>query len=153
MARKRLTKGANALRVEDRIARVPADLAGPRAEGSGVFEALRLLERESEEGGGEPRRPPEPRPVAPRAKAEPERAGKPRQAAKAAAAPESGHEPRGKLGPGSFTKAERRAIVVSCTEYRNRLPTYLQSAAREVEILDSILRKCERADKDASEDA
>jgi len=27
-------------------------------------------------------------------------------------------------------------------EYRNRLPTYLQSATREMEIIDSIIAKC-----------
>jgi hypothetical protein len=56
-----------------------------------------------------------------------------------------------RLGPGSFTQAERRAIVVSCTEYRNRLPTYLKSAKREVEIIDSILSKCAREERGAGD--
>ncbi len=174
MARKRLTKGTNALRVEERIARVPADLSSPRQEGSGVFEALRLLGRESGESGGlrddKPKAAFESPPAAPRAaslvKAEkpaPAKAAKaapaPRRAssaakaapAKAGAQPAGKAEPRKTLSPESFTKAERRAIVVSCVEYRNRLPTYLRSAMREVQIIDSILKKCESAAEDGTE--
>ncbi len=43
MARKRLIKGANAVRVEERIARVPADVSGPEP-GLGIFDALRAME-------------------------------------------------------------------------------------------------------------
>jgi len=155
MARKRLTKGTNALRVEERIARVPADLSSPRAEGSGVFEALRLLERESEgAGGGRDDATMQPIPATPpaarRQKAIPARRRIP-AAPKNAPAPAEGPDPKKRLGPESFTKAERRAIVVSCIEYRNRLPTYLKSAMREVEIIDSILQKCERAGEDGAE--
>ena len=45
MARKRLIKGANAVRVEERIARVPVDVSLPQFEpGSGIFDALRAME-------------------------------------------------------------------------------------------------------------
>lgn len=43
MARKRLIKGANATRVEERIARVPADVLGA-SPGESIFGALRAME-------------------------------------------------------------------------------------------------------------
>lgn len=147
MARKRLTKGANALRVEERIAKVPADLGGRAEPETGIFEAIRKLE--IKDGLAEPR-PEEPRPAGPR----PARAAKAKSTAPKAservadARVAVARVAAERLGPASFTQAERRAIVVSCTEYRNRLPTYLKSAKREVEIIDSILSKCAREDRD-----
>jgi len=132
-------KGANALRVEERIARVPLDVIRSAEGDTGVFEALKDLEREARSAGREPPR------VESRAKPEASRS-KTAPRAPAVRSPESGSEAARRLGPDSFTKAERRAIVVSCTEYRNRLPTYLQSAKGEVEIIDSILRKCGSAE-------
>jgi hypothetical protein len=133
MARKRLTKGANALRVEERIARVPADLGRPAEAETGIFEALRKLDQKD---GPAEQRPARAAKAAGLARA-------PVASARAAAE----HVAAERLGPGSFTQAERRAIVVSCTEYRNRLPTYLKSAKREVEIIDSILSKCAREER------
>ena len=50
MARKRLIKGANAVRVEERIARVPVDVSLPEFEsGSGIFDALRAMEADRSE--------------------------------------------------------------------------------------------------------
>jgi hypothetical protein len=135
MARKRLTKGANALRVEERIARVPLDMVRPVEGETGIFKALKALEDDAVPAEEAPR---------PRPSAAPRR--RPAKGAARPAALGARIESEGRLGPDSFSEAERRAIVLSCTEYRNRLPTYLRSARREVEIIDSILRKCARAE-------
>jgi hypothetical protein len=131
MARKRLTKGTNALRVEERIAKVPVDLIRSDP-GSGVFEALKTLETKTAPAEAMP-------------------------TPKAVQSSGSGHRSLAnnaarRLGPDSFTKAERRAIVVSCTDYRNRLPIYLKSAMHDVEIIDSILRKCARFEQGSEPD-
>jgi hypothetical protein len=142
MARKRLTKGANALRVEERIALVPLDVVRPAEGETGIFKALRALERD-DGPVPEPRRRPR---AAAKGAAAKRAAAKPTPAAAAPARRAiSGGEDSARLGPLSFSDAERGAIVVCCTEYRNRLPTYLLSAKKEVEIIDSILKKCERA--------
>lgn len=76
MARKRLIKGANATRVEERIARVPADVLGA-SPGESIFGALRAMES-SAPSAQPPAQPPAPlaapkpaakRPSARRAKA------------------------------------------------------------------------------------
>jgi hypothetical protein len=144
MARKRLTKGANALRVEERIAMVPLDVVRPAEGETGIFRALRTLERD-DGPVPEPRRRSRPAPRRPAEKSAPVDAAPADAAPAPAEAAPAGSEPSARLGPLSFSDAERGAIVVCCTEYRNRLPTYLLSAKREVEIIDSILKKCERA--------
>jgi hypothetical protein len=143
-------KGANALRVEERIARVPLDLVRPAGGEIGIFEAIKALGRDDEESREAPRQRPRPQPASGRPKAAQEAVPKAASAARGRAA---AREAAARLGPESFSKAERRAIVLSCTEYRNRLPTYLLSAKREVEIIDSILRKCERAEREAKGEA
>jgi hypothetical protein len=129
MARKQLIKGANATRVEERIARVPADL-GPGAEsGLSIFGALRALE--------------EGRPEAPRPKA-PGGVSRPRAQAPKASKP-SGEDPAPRsvrIGPSDFNNAEREAIVRCCSDYRNRLPTYLLATQRELKVIDSVIDKC-----------
>jgi hypothetical protein len=142
-------KGANALRVEERIARVPADLGGPAEAETGIFEALKSLELKDGSAGGARRAAKPPRRSAAPRRLEPEGTAREGAARKGAEPEEKAPLAAERLGPSSFTAAERRAIVVSCTEYRNRLPIYLQSAKREVEIIDSILRKCSRAEREA----
>jgi len=110
MARKQLVKGANAARVEERIARVPADLGpGPEsAEPQSVFAAIKALE--------------EPQPPA----------------AKTA-----------RISPSDFSQTERETIVRCCSEYRNRLPTYLQATQGELKVIDSVIEKCRAPRKPA----
>lgn len=129
MARKRLIKGANAARVEERIALVPADVtileSGPE---SSIFDALRALEGSSTPPkaapprGRKPAPPPEGKPAS---VPEPEPPAKP-----------------GRVGPSDFTAAERDEIVRCCSDYRNRLPTYLLAVQKEVEVIDSVIGKC-----------
>jgi hypothetical protein len=161
MARKRLIKGANAARVEERIARVPADVTMPE---SSIFDALRALEGAA---GSVPEASPHPAPPPPRAKKDKSPAVKsPRsrraaaQRASAEAAPAPGVEPdpstaplpgkdapirTGRLGPSDFSAAEREAIVRCCSDYRNRLPTYLLAVQKEVKVIDSVIDKCQAA--------
>jgi len=162
MARKQLIRGANAARVEARIARVPDEALSP-FEGRSIFGEIKALE----EGGRlaqiapAPMPRPAPKPLASGGK----RAGAPApQSARrasgagapipvparrpaspqgpAASSPEPRRAKRPKLRASDFTPAERKEILLCCVEYRNRLPTYLQSAMREVEIIDSIIAKC-----------
>jgi hypothetical protein len=49
-----------------------------------------------------------------------------------------------------FSAAEREAILRCCLEYRNRMPTYLQSAQRELKVIDSVIEKCRSAPKGSS---
>jgi hypothetical protein len=157
MARKRLTKGTNALRVEERIAKVPIDLVRRPETGSGVFEALKKLEDRTEASGTDTRPEtkkqdeltPQKKNVASKPKAG-ETGEKRASNTQKERKPEEKSERR--LGPDSFTKAERRAIVRSCTDYRNRLPIYLRSAMHDVEILDSIIRKCNRFERETESD-
>lgn len=123
MARKQLIKGTNALRVEERIARVPADL---QAEGDedesgaeGIFRALKNLE--------DTKAKPQKESLAPEKKQAPAQAQAKR------------------IGPSDFSAAERAAIVASCLDYRNRLPIYLQSVQAELRVLDAVIAKCEAA--------
>lgn len=97
MARKRLEAGANATRVEERIAKVPLD-AGTEAQ---------LV--------------------------------KPGSGSSATKAGASGRREAGI----QLTRAEREMLVRCCVEYRNRLPIYLKSAAKEVALIDSVLKKFE----------
>lgn len=118
MARKRLVKGTNAARLEERIARVPADIE-PEGEMS-IFSAIKELEEDEAKAarGAEPPRP------------------------SAAAKDRTGHRPQPRLGPGSFSAAERETIMRCCRDYRNRLPTYLQATRRELGLIDAIIEKC-----------
>jgi hypothetical protein len=174
MARKQLIKGANAVRVEERISRVPDE---PSIERS-IFGALK--EMESSEARSAPAAAERaPRPVASKARAlrpvarpvtkptagpamktavkpsaepavKPTAARPPKSVAapKAVApapppkSPDPGSAQRRKLRTSDFTAAERREILNCCVDYRNRLPIYLLSARREVELLDSIIGKC-----------
>jgi hypothetical protein len=144
VARKRLIKGANASRVEERIARVPADLASSAAEG-GIFGALRAMEA-VETASPEAAAPKAPhRAVAP--KAAPKVVAKaPRAAAAKPLAPKAVAQAApakpGRLSPSDFSAAEREAIVRCCSDYRNHLPIYLQSAQKEVKVIDSVIGKC-----------
>lgn len=116
MARKRLIKGANAVRVEERIARVPADVSGPEP-GLGIFDALRAMEAGVAEApapllaAAPPRAEPKPRVVAKQPqerKAEAERAPNV-PAAKAERkpdAPKRKAEPKAKAEPKTKAKAK-----------------------------------------------
>ena len=145
MARKRLIKGVNASRVEERIARVPADVQGPEA-GPSIFGALRALE-ESEAGS----HPPEPEKAEPKARTTPRRKSAPRKPALITPEPKVEPEPpkaadpparQARLGPSDFNAAEREAIVRCCSDYRNRLPIYLLDVQQEVQVIDSVIEKC-----------
>jgi hypothetical protein len=50
-----------------------------------------------------------------------------------------------------FSVAEREAIARCCLDYRNRMPTYLQSTQRELKIIDSVIKKCKSAKSDKSD--
>jgi hypothetical protein len=121
MARKQLVKGANAARLEERIARVPADL-GPK---ESIFGAITEMEKgasaSKEESTAKPSR------------------RKPAQ-------PKTAQISR--IGPSDFTNAEREAILRCCEDYRNRLPIYLQSVQREVKVIDAVIEKCKSAKKE-----
>ncbi len=41
----------------------------------------------------------------------------------------------------SFTKAEKEIIVKSCINYKNSLPIYLKSVQREVKLIDNVIKK------------
>lgn len=161
MARKRLIKGANAARVEERIARVPADVAllEPEAESS-IFDALRALEGAAETRPIAETPPKQPRAIARRpAPSSPAPAARPAARKPAAPAPKP-TAPRplvprpaaadeaeiparaSRLGPSDFSAAEREAIVRCCSDYKNRLPTYLLAVQKEVRVLDSVIDKC-----------
>jgi hypothetical protein len=152
VARKRLIKGANATRVEERIALVPADV-GRVPMGQSIFGALRAMEAAASPTA----RPPAPKAKAPKAKKAPlPPAKKPAsaelvQATDATPPSPSARKPSrpGRLGPSDFTAAERAEIVRCCADYRNRLPTYLLAVQLEVEVIDSVIGKCQKA-KDGS---
>lgn len=136
MARKQLIKGANAARLEERIARVPVDLGPKVAPERSIFGAItdmELGERVSERGQKADSRP----------KPSGSGAARPKPPARAKPA-----EPRpvsaqaSRIGPSDFSNAEREAILRCCEDYRNRLPTYLQSVQREVKVIDSVIEKC-----------
>ncbi len=147
MARKRLIKGANAARVGERIARVPADVEGPGRGGESIFGALRALEK-SEASAAKPaarkpatrtlpaRKTEAPKPAAPRPTG---KKGPPASAP--LPAPEKPAKARS-LGPSDFNAAEREAIVRCCSDYRNHLPTYLLAVQKEVRVIDSVIDKC-----------
>ncbi len=166
MARKRLIKGANAARVEERIARVPADVNLPEsAAESSIFDALRALEgtarsapqslpRAVRTASAPAKAPasarPSPSPVAaPTKRHTPASTGsraspsaKPKgQSSKATIEPEAPAK-AGRLSPSDFSAVEREAIVRCCSDYKNRLPTYLLAVQKEVGILDSVIEKC-----------
>jgi hypothetical protein len=135
MARKRLIKGANAARVEARISRVPADL---KPASNSIFGALKAMEREAALTA-EPI--PAEKPSGARSEA--------RSAARRPSAPEARPSParpsQGRLGPSDFSAAERETILRCCSDYRNRLPTYLLAVQRELKVIDSVIEKCRRA--------
>jgi hypothetical protein len=138
VARKRLIKGANAARVEERIARVPADVPSPvTGQGASIFGALRSME----EGKSSPRKPAAKKPAVKKPAAR-----KPAAQKDEPPAPRGGQtlsEPRPKaLAPSDFNAAEREAIVRCCSDYRNHLPTYLIEVQKEVRIIDSVIDKC-----------
>jgi hypothetical protein len=218
MARKRLIKGANATRVEERIARVPEDIET----GSNIFRALKALEgaqsvspppprqskpragiapqpRQSKPGAAIAPQPPEALQVAPAATTRAATPKKPKSAprrkagtgekaqvgqanalgpsqshvdarteihahhttaenrlpvstpraapASLAIEPPKDKKPPERIGPSDFSAAERAAIVRCCADYRNRLPIYLLAVQKEVEIIDSVIEKCGRADE------
>jgi multifunctional 2-oxoglutarate metabolism enzyme len=146
VARKRLIKGANATRVEERIALVPADV-GRAPAGQSIFGALRAMEA----AAAPPPAAAQPQAVAPKAKtrapAPKAPADTPPPAAKPAPAkPAAAKRPArpGRLGPSDFSAAERAEIVRCCADYRNRLPTYLLAVQAEVEVIDSVIDKCRK---------
>lgn len=160
MARKRLIKGANAARVEERIARVPADmsLAESPAESS-IFGALRALEGAATappQAPGPGAAPRAAKPKAPKAKAAPrQKAASPRKLPLPHVTEPRQEDAPGlkpvlppkasRLSPSDFSAAEREAIVRCCSDYRNRLPTYLLAVQKEVKVLDSVIDKCQAA--------
>jgi hypothetical protein len=129
MARKQLVKGANAARLEQRIARVPVDLGPKRPPEQSIFSAITDMDK----GANEPKAEPRPRPSH-RGAMPPKRAKWPEPR------PESAQTSR--IGPSDFSNAEREAIMRCCEDYRNRLPTYLQSVQREVKVIDAVIEKC-----------
>ena len=184
MARKRLIKGANATRVEERIARVPVDVSEASPVQS-IFGALRAMEEGSaqlvtpvaEQARAPSLTNPEPKARAePRGRRPPER----KRASKKTAAstplalrpepPKAVPQPvlqepapdkadavtldpaipavpdkparHNRIGPSDFSAAERAEIVRCCSDYRNRLPTYLLAVQVEVEVIDSVIDKC-----------
>jgi hypothetical protein len=187
VARKRLINGANATRVEERIARVPADVLAAEA-GPSIFGALRAMETSSKElvkPSSEPAQslpgqaagPVEPAiaapPTAPGPRSQSAAPGpaqrkssarnsprkrvettspSPKKAVEAAepeavaaaseAAPAEKAPRHGRVGPSDFSAAERAEIVRCCSDYRNRLPIYLQAVQLEVEVIDSVIEKC-----------
>lgn len=159
MARKRLIKGANAARVEERIARVPIDVAGPAAAPeSSIFGALRALE----DGAAAPPRSLPPKKIAAYKRISPTIQAARGRKAESVKTPSPAPKPvprptpipkAGKsekvyrLGPSDFNAEERETIVRCCSDYKNRLPTYLLAAQKEVKLLDSVIDKC-RAAKD-----
>jgi hypothetical protein len=135
MARKRLIKGANAARVEERIARVPLDLDSS----SGIFGAIRAMEEAegkppqkvlAEQSPAKAKRSP--------AKAKPKEEKLPRADAAVAEAKAKG----ARLRPSDFNAAERETILRCCADYRNRLPTYLLAVQKELRVIDSVMEKC-----------
>jgi hypothetical protein len=154
MARKQLIKGANATRVEERIARVPADLETESS--PSIFGALKALAEEEAAGadviaaeGGKPKARREPKPRRKSSKAA--GAGTAAQGASARAQdiiptaesePDTTPEKKAHLGPGDFNKAERNEILRCCVDYRNRLPIYLLAVQQELEVIDSVIEKC-----------
>jgi hypothetical protein len=147
VARKRLIKGANAARVEERIARVPADVPSPEAgQGASIFGVLRTMEEgKGAPRGAAPKRPSERKKVT-RQTAVPARkaavpAATPAKRAPAPAKPAAPPRPK-PLAPSDFSAAEREAIVRCCSDYRNHLPTYLLAVQREIRVIDSVIGKC-----------
>jgi hypothetical protein len=162
MARKQLIKGANAARVEARLARVPDEPSGGADEGKSIFEELRAMEGV----GGRPAAKAAPAVSAKKVAAKPAPKMPIRKsAAKAATKPPAKAAPaaptasakkaaakvapaRPRLGSSNFTAVERAEIRRCCEDYRVRLPTYLKSARKEVELIDSIIAKCGPASRD-----
>jgi len=168
MARKRLIKGANATRVEERIARVPEDIEAE----SNIFRALKALERSPPDAplpapsvpASRPRRGPvarKGRGAAAKSSKRTEPLFSPdaskipaRVIAQAVERPEAQptteaqEPPRAakRIGPSDFSPAEREAIMRCCTDYRNRLPIYLLAVKKEVEVIDSVIEKCKRVE-------
>ena len=153
-----MIKGANASRVEERIARVPADLDASGAGGS-IFGALRAMEADAVTGlkaapKPDPKTVPKAAPKAPAATVKPAPSRSAERSAKAAKiAPEKLPEPKpasappakqGRLGPSDFTAAEREEIVRCCSNYRNQLPIYLLAVQKEVKVIDSVIGKCKK---------
>jgi hypothetical protein len=121
MARKQLVKGANAARLEERIASVPEDREDD--EGQGIFGEIHAMETREDTRREDTRREDD--------RSEERSRDAPRR-----------QDAEAKLGPGNFTNAEREAIVRCCEDYRNRLPTYLQSVQKELRTIDSVIEKC-----------
>jgi hypothetical protein len=151
VARKRLIKGANAARVEERIARVPADVEGPgNGAGESIFGALRALEKSEASAAKPAARKPATRTL-PAREAEAPKPAAPRPAGRKgppASAPLPAAEKPAKaqrLGPSDFNAAEREAIVRCCSDYRNHLPSYLLAVQKEVRVIDSVIDKCRAA--------
>lgn len=128
MARKQLIKGANAARLEERIARVPADLGPKPSPEKSIFGAITEMEKDENAPTAEP-------------KPKPSR----RRAARPKSRPESAQTSR--IGPSDFSNAERETIMRCCEDYRNRLPIYLQSVQREVKVIDAVIEKCKAVKK------
>jgi hypothetical protein len=153
MARKQLIAGSNARRLEDRISRVPPDI---RDEG-GIFRELRMREETDDlakadevaqtddvvhadiaakEPGSIPKRSSaRPRPAAKAPQKKPASGS----AARLEVKPEKNNGSRSTI---PFTRHERELISKCCVEYRNHLPIYLKSVRHEVNLLESIIRKC-----------
>ncbi len=125
MARKQLVKGANAAKVEERIARVPPDINGPA-----IFKALREVE--------EPKKTPAP-------VSKKKKPAQKTKADKAPAAPAvSAKKKSTRQKDVRFSGREKEMIVKSCIEYRNSLPVYLKSVQEDVKVIDKIVMKLQK---------
>jgi hypothetical protein len=133
MARKQLIKGANAARLEERIARVPADLGPKLSPERSIFGAITEMERDENATKTEPKPKPSRRKAAEPKKAKP-------QEPPPESRPESTQLSR--IGPSDFSNAERETIMRCCADYRNRLPIYLLSVQHEVKVIDAVIEKC-----------
>jgi hypothetical protein len=131
MARKKLIRGANAARVEERIANPPGDLEGPT-----IFQLLRAEEPPQ---GPLSRSPAGEKPRSNRRRAVPAPVG-PKEPPREAAQPGAPEKRRGRAAV-ALSMEERGLLVKACRSYRNSLPTYLRSVQREVALIDGLIGK------------
>jgi hypothetical protein len=138
MARKQLIKGVNAARLEERIARVPADLGPKLSPEQSIFGAITKMEKDENTPKVKPK-PSRRKAARPKPEAQP----------KLAKPPEPGPRPESaqlsRIGPSDFSNAERETILRCCEDYRNRLPIYLLSVQCEVKVIDAVIEKCKAA--------
>ncbi len=170
MARKKLIKGPNAERVEQRIAQVPKDITE-----TSIFKVLKEIEEKSKTQNQEILNEIVTEEEAEKVKEQPKKdVNEKRKISKKARTKKSkkklsplqealigevspvheekpeGEEKTEEKGKSkkrkaekkiSFTKAEKEIIVKSCINYKNSLPIYLKSVQREVKLIDNVIKK------------